>query len=161
MPVLRNQRHEIFAQGVASGLSAAEAYVKAGYKPSRKNASRLRTKEDVDARIAELSAAITTEVQKRTGLTKEWVLERLEQVVERCMQHEEIIRDNRPTGEYVFNAPGANKALELIGKELGMFVERKETANRHYLIADRPMTEEEWDKAHLIADDSADQPTAH
>jgi hypothetical protein len=29
------------------------------------------------------------------------------------------------TGEYVYNGSVANKALELIGKELGMFIDRK------------------------------------
>ncbi len=32
MPVLKNARHERFAQNVAKGMSAAEAYEKAGYK---------------------------------------------------------------------------------------------------------------------------------
>jgi hypothetical protein len=29
-------------------------------------------------------------------------------------------------GEYVYNGSVANKALELLGKELGMFIDRKE-----------------------------------
>lgn len=67
MPILENQRYELFAQELAKGKSATEAYVLAGYKPSRKNASRLRTKEDIAARVAELqtvaarSAEITIE----------------------------------------------------------------------------------------------------
>ena len=31
-----------------------------------------------------------------------------------------------PTGEYTYNGSVANRALELLGKEQGMFVERKE-----------------------------------
>ena len=42
MPVLKNARHERFVQGVAKGMSATEAYKKAGYKPSGPNAGRLR-----------------------------------------------------------------------------------------------------------------------
>ncbi len=34
MPVLKNSRHERFAQNVAKGMSATEAYEKAGYKPN-------------------------------------------------------------------------------------------------------------------------------
>jgi hypothetical protein len=56
VPILANQRHELFAQEIAKGKSATEAYVLAGYQPSRKNASRLRAKEDVVARLAELQA---------------------------------------------------------------------------------------------------------
>jgi hypothetical protein len=57
MPILENPRHELFAQELAKGKSAHEAYISAGYKPSRKNAARLRTKEDVKTRLAELQAA--------------------------------------------------------------------------------------------------------
>lgn len=32
MPILRNTRHEAFAQNLAKGMSAAAAYRKAGYK---------------------------------------------------------------------------------------------------------------------------------
>ena len=56
MPILASQRHELFAQEIAKGKSASEAYVLAGYRPSRKNTSRLRTNEDVVARLAELQA---------------------------------------------------------------------------------------------------------
>jgi hypothetical protein len=39
------------------------------------------------------------------------------------------VRDAKgnPTGEYRYDGSVANRALELIGKELGMFVERKES----------------------------------
>ncbi|MAN77792.1 MAG: hypothetical protein CML24_11515 [Rhizobiales bacterium] len=55
MPILPNQRHESFAQALAQGKTADEAYAQAGYKPNRKNAWRLKTNEDVATRVAELS----------------------------------------------------------------------------------------------------------
>ncbi|MEN5103794.1 hypothetical protein [Brucella anthropi] len=54
MPILRNARHEAFAQGLAKGISADEAYQKAGYKPHRGNASTLRTNQNILGRVAEL-----------------------------------------------------------------------------------------------------------
>jgi hypothetical protein len=54
VPILENTRHEKFAQELAAGKSATESYVLAGFKPSRKNTSRLRAREDVSARINEL-----------------------------------------------------------------------------------------------------------
>jgi hypothetical protein len=57
MPILKNSRHELFAQEIAKGKSASEAYQNAGYRPSRKNASRLKANEDINARVAELQAA--------------------------------------------------------------------------------------------------------
>ena len=37
-----------------------------------------------------------------------------------------IDRAGNPTGSYVYNGAAANRALELLGKELGMFIERRE-----------------------------------
>jgi hypothetical protein len=36
------------------------------------------------------------------------------------------------------------RALELLGKELGMFVERHADVSAHYAISDKPMSLEEW-----------------
>ena len=63
MPVLKNARHEKFAQCVAKGSSAAEAYESAGFKPHRQNAARLMTKDDVKARICELQAPAAKKVE--------------------------------------------------------------------------------------------------
>jgi len=54
MPVLKNARRELFAQSFAMGLTADAAYKKAGYKPCRKNASRMTTKDDIRTRVAEI-----------------------------------------------------------------------------------------------------------
>src|SRR5216683_2182387 len=60
MPILRNVRHERFAREVAKGKSAAAAYGLAGYEcaahKARGHGHRLRTREDIAARIDELSA---------------------------------------------------------------------------------------------------------
>jgi phage terminase small subunit len=56
MPVLQNPRHEAFAQALAKGKSADEAYAQAGYRPSRHNASRLTTNDNVRKRVTELQA---------------------------------------------------------------------------------------------------------
>src|SRR5713101_9122363 len=58
MPVLRNGRNENFAQQIAAGKSTTDAYLLAGYKSSRLKARqhgyRLRTREDIAARVQEL-----------------------------------------------------------------------------------------------------------
>jgi hypothetical protein len=59
MPALRNERHEVFAQACAAGKSASAAYRSAGYQcaphKARGHGHRLRTREDIAARIDELS----------------------------------------------------------------------------------------------------------
>ena len=50
MPALKNARHELFAQGLASGKTAHKAYVDAGYRDgnsARQHASRLTTNGSV------------------------------------------------------------------------------------------------------------------
>lgn len=54
MPSLKNTRHEAFAQALAKGRSADDAYQQAGFKPHRGNASRLSSNESVRRRVAEL-----------------------------------------------------------------------------------------------------------
>jgi hypothetical protein len=53
---LGNPKHEIFAQQIAAGVRPADAYVRAGFEPSRANFHRLAKKPKVAQRIAELIA---------------------------------------------------------------------------------------------------------
>lgn len=64
MPVLKNAKHERFAQELAKGKSQSEAYEAAGYAPSEPNASRLTRNDKVRARLAELQerAAVRAEL---------------------------------------------------------------------------------------------------
>jgi phage terminase small subunit len=54
MPALKNPRHEVFAQALARGVSAAAAYGQVGFKPHRANAATLARKKHISARVAEL-----------------------------------------------------------------------------------------------------------
>lgn len=134
MPVLDNAKHERFAQGLASGLPAEEAHGLAGYKASRSGACQLKQKLNISERVTELLAEreaihsqATADAIKSTGLTKTWVIETLVSNVDRAMQAEEIKRpDGTGTGEYKYEGSVANRALELLGKHLGMFIDKHE-----------------------------------
>jgi phage terminase small subunit len=54
MPILTNLKHELFAQGLAQGLSNRAAFAPAGYKPSDSTASHLANSDKVKARVDEL-----------------------------------------------------------------------------------------------------------
>lgn len=56
MPVLSNARHEKFAQALAAGMNATEAYATAGYKGDRTAASRLSTNVNIGRRVRELQS---------------------------------------------------------------------------------------------------------
>lgn len=134
MPTLSNAKHERFAQGIAAGKTADQAYVDAGYEEHRGNACTLRAKQHIKDRIAELltpsAERISEEIvegAERVKLTKQWVLDRLIENASRAMQAVPVMSKDGPTGEYKYDGSVANRSLELLGKELGMFVDRKES----------------------------------
>ena len=63
MAPLRNTRHERFAQELATGKSADEAYQNAGYKPDRAHASRLAANGNIRGRVTELQNVAAAEVE--------------------------------------------------------------------------------------------------
>jgi len=64
VPQLSNAKHERFAQELAKGVTASEAYVIAGYKANDGNASTLKGNQNVSARVAEIlaKAAVRSEI---------------------------------------------------------------------------------------------------
>jgi hypothetical protein len=57
MPVLDNQRWEVYAQKLAEGRSASESYVLAGFRANRGNAARLKANQSIIARVREIQQA--------------------------------------------------------------------------------------------------------
>jgi len=55
------------------------------------------------------------------GVSRAWVIMKLKEVAERCMQAQPVKVNGKETGLYVFDSSGANRALELIGKHLRVF----------------------------------------
>lgn len=131
---------ERFCVLVAAGETFTEAArlaerfeVKAEGLPRSVYASRglaLSKKPAVQARIAELKAAAEEETRKRYGVDRDWVLRKLIDNVDRSMQAQPVLdAEGNPTGEYRYDGATANRALELIGKEFGMFVNRTVNVN--------------------------------
>lgn len=133
---LKNAKHEHFAQLVSNGETAPRAYVLAGYseKGARQSAHALLTKPDISDRISALRRKkeekherAVEAVMADAALDKAWVLKRLSRIVDMGMAAEPVKdAEGNPVGEYKANLQAANKALELIGKEAGMFIDRKE-----------------------------------
>ncbi len=124
MPPLKNPKHEIFAQERVRGATQGAAAVAAGYseRTARTAGSKIENSQMVRARIEDLRAQADRKraVQaKRQGediidalaLDQTWVLERLRQVFQVAMDKGQLA--------------AANRALELVGKELGMFADKK------------------------------------
>ena len=74
---------------------------------------------EVAARIKELQYAKAEKVV----LSRAWVLEELRQNYERAMQADPVLdREGNETGKFTYAGTVAVRSLELIGKELGMFL---------------------------------------
>jgi phage terminase small subunit len=121
-------KQEAFVIAYLETGNASEAYrrsynTKASAKTITEKASRLLAEGNIRARIDELQ----DKVVERAIVTKGWVISRLVENVERAMQHE-AVKDSEgaTTGEYRYDGSVANRSLELLGKELKMFVDRKE-----------------------------------
>jgi phage terminase small subunit len=77
MPVLKNARHELFAQSVAGGMTQTAAAEKAGYRSARGNSTRLITKEEIRRRVAELKEIAARRVEKKLEVSIESVTREL------------------------------------------------------------------------------------
>lgn len=123
-----NPRQRAFADFVLRGEPAYKAYTLAGYTAknsatARASSSQLLATPNVAAYLAEKRDKISEKLE----MDATWVLRRLRENLERALQAEPVRdADGNPTGDYTYQGAVANKSLELIGKQLGMFVERKD-----------------------------------
>ena len=109
-------------------LNATQAAIRAGYsaKSAVSKASQLLTIVNIQAAIQ----LATEERSRRTEVDADWVIENLRLVVEQAMAAAPILDKNgEATGLYTFNGQVANRALELLGKHLGMFPDRAPLVN--------------------------------
>lgn len=133
MPALPNNKHELFAQGLAKGLSANASYQAAGYSKNDGNAIRLKGNERIVKRVAELQA----KVEAKVLLTLEEHMNRLEHLSK--------------LAEEVGQNSAAITAEVKRGELMGYYVARSESTNTNYNITDKPQTEDEWEAEHGLA----------
>lgn len=120
-----SHKQKLFVDFYLKTGNGARSAVLAGYseKTARNIACELLTKPYIQKVMSKKMA----DIEKKLGLSKDWVLERLASNVERCRQAEPVVdKEGNPTGEYKFDASGSNKALELLGRHYKMFTDRTE-----------------------------------
>jgi len=127
-------KEEQFCAEYLVDRNGAQAAIRAGYakKSAKVTASRLLTKANVKAHLAGLSS----EVKKKTLVDAEYVIGGIKEVVERCMQrvpvmvtigtHRVQLQNEDGQGVWTFDAAGANRGLENLGKHLKLFTDRLE-----------------------------------
>ena len=126
-------KQQRFVEEYLIDLNATQAAIRSGYseKTARSIGQRLLTNVDIQKATQEAQ----NKLSERTGITQEYVLSNIQKVIERCMQQEAVqARDGSPLlvegpeGDlaclFEFKETGALKGLELLGRHLGLFVDK-------------------------------------
>lgn len=120
-----------FVEEYLVDLNAKQAAIRAGYseRSAESQASRLLS----NAKVKAVVEAAMAERAKKVGLSQEYVIRNLLEIVERTMQRAPVlsmkgeqIQDDQGRDVWQFDAKNANKALELLGKHLGMYHDKAE-----------------------------------
>ncbi len=118
-------KQERFVEEYLVDLNGTQAAIRAGYSVNAAHVtgSRLLT----NAKVAAAISAAKRERSEATKIDAEYVLQKLHQIVERCMQevkpalHAKTrlpMKDKNGNAIFTFNAAGANQALALLGKHV-------------------------------------------
>lgn len=114
-----------FCREYVKDYNGTQSAIRAGY--SKKTASAQASRLLKNPKILEEIKKNQKELVDSSCLTEEKVISNLENVRDRCMSAVPVMEwnyeehDYVPTGEYQFDSKGALKAIELLGKHLGMF----------------------------------------
>jgi len=127
-----NNKHELFCREYVVDYNGTQAAIRAGYskKTAHVQASALLRNPKVLTRVRELQKEQT----ERLAISQDWVIHQLVDVVEKCLTPVEVMewdyeaKEMRGTGTFNFDSKGATKALELIGKHLGMYTDKMEVS---------------------------------
>lgn len=120
MPRLGNDKHEFYSRHRARNMNAAKAAIAAGYSAGS-STTHLEENEDIQARIVELRAEYESQKEQQrvaaveaakvvgqlAGYGRAWVIQQLAEVAGLAKNAEQF--------------KDATHALELIGKDFGMF----------------------------------------
>lgn len=138
-------KHELFCREFIVDLNGKEAAIRAGYtaNSAKVTACRMLTKANLRMRIVELM----DERSKRTMIDADFVVRNLIEINARCQQQVPVMvfdpvgktmgpkQDVEGNNVWEFDSNGANRALELLGRHLGMFTDK----NRVTVINEQPL----------------------
>lgn len=126
---LLTRKERMFVEEYDRDGNGTQAAIRAGYAAGKKNASAAVQASKLlrSAKISAYRRARATELCRQLGISRETIRLNVMDIYRRCMTAEPVmkydpnLREWVESGEYVFDSKGALKAMELLGKPLGMF----------------------------------------
>ncbi|MBQ3457078.1 MAG: terminase small subunit [Synergistaceae bacterium] len=121
-------KQNVFVQEYLKDLNATQAAIRAGY--SQKTAYSIGQRLLSNVEISQAIDAAMSERSERAKLTADYVLQNLHEIAQRCMQKSPVMVkgeqaiDDEGRHLWTFDAKNALRALELIGKHMGMFSDK-------------------------------------
>lgn len=121
-------KQNVFVQEYLKDLNATQAAIRAGYSQHTAYSIGQRLLRNVEISNAINSAM--SERKQRTALNADYVLQSLHEIAQRCMQKSPVMVkgeqaiDDEGRHMWTFDAKNALRALELIGKHMGMFSDK-------------------------------------
>jgi phage terminase small subunit len=129
-------KQQRFVEEYLIDLNATQAAIRAGYsaKTSAWIGPRLVSKGHVSRAIE----AAKADRSERVEITQDYVIIGLKEVAERCLQKKPVLEydpqqrrkvqavDENGKEIWMFDSTGANRAFELLGKHLGIFINKTE-----------------------------------
>ena len=153
-------KQALFVQEYITSLNATQSAIRAGY--SQKTAYSIGQKLLKNVEVKQALDMAMNERKERTELSADYVLKNLRESVERCMQRQPVmskgeqVTDEQGNTVWTFDAKGATRALELIGKHLGMFTDKlkveEQTEEERMLMCVRRVAMEMSNTGHFTAD---------
>ena len=121
-------KQNVFVQEYLKDMNATQAAIRAGYSAHTAYSIGQRLLSNVE--ISQAIDAAMSERSERAKLTADYVLQNLHEIAQRCMQKSPVmVKGEQAIDEegrhlWTFDAKNALRALELIGKHMGMFSDK-------------------------------------
>lgn len=130
---LSPRQREFILNYMANGHNATRAAIKAGYAPGSADVagwSLVHQNQIVSKEIERLTELAT----KKSGISATYILSSLKDVADACKAKKvEKDADGNPVERGVVDSSGANRALELLGKNLKLWVDTLDISRRSEL----------------------------